>query len=101
MTASACAKRSAIVIAVKILGALEGFLPSAVILAKLLAAKTAHGPKIAKKKINSYSDLYDRLLPPLAGSRRSSSGDASYGKTSDYRHSNQTTDFRLVFVITY
>ena len=37
---------SAIIIAVKTLGALEGFLPKARMLAKLLAANTAHGAKI-------------------------------------------------------
>lgn len=46
-----CAKTKAIIIAVKILGALEGFLPKAVILEKVPAAKTAQGPRMHKQKI--------------------------------------------------
>ena len=45
------ANTKAIIMAVKILGALEGFLPTALILAKLPAAKTAQGPKIHNAKI--------------------------------------------------
>jgi hypothetical protein len=44
MIARAWAKTREIIIAVKILGALEGFLPKALILAKLPAANTAQGP---------------------------------------------------------
>lgn len=39
--------------AVKILGAAEGFLPKAFMLAKLPAAKTAHAPKTEKNIITS------------------------------------------------
>jgi len=50
MSIAAIAKASAntreIIMAVKILGALDGFLPRALILAKLLIANTAHGPNI-------------------------------------------------------
>jgi hypothetical protein len=45
------AKTRPIIIAVKILGALDGFLPKALILARLPAAKTAQGPRIHKEKI--------------------------------------------------
>ena len=47
----ASAKTKAIIIAVKTLGALEGFLAKASMLARLLAAKTAQGPKTHKPKI--------------------------------------------------
>jgi len=40
-----------IIIAVNIFGALDGFLPKALILEKLAKAKTAHGPNTQKKKI--------------------------------------------------
>jgi len=49
--ARASANTKAIIIAVKILGALEGFLPKALMLAKLPAAKTAQGPKTQSPKI--------------------------------------------------
>jgi hypothetical protein len=49
--ARASAKTKAMIIAVKTLGALEGFLAKASILAKLLTAKTAQGPKMHKPKI--------------------------------------------------
>jgi hypothetical protein len=55
--AKACAKTKAIIIAVNILGALEGFLPKALMLAKLEAAKTAHGPRIHKAKIKTNAML--------------------------------------------
>ena len=45
------ANTRAMIIAVNILGALDGFLPKALILAKLPAAKTAHGPKTINPKI--------------------------------------------------
>jgi hypothetical protein len=51
MIARASANTRAIIIAVKILGALEGFLPKALMLAKLPAANTPHGPKIHRPKI--------------------------------------------------
>lgn len=47
----ASANTSAKTIAVKIFGALEGFLPNALMLAKDEAANTAQGPKMAKPKI--------------------------------------------------
>lgn len=49
--AKASAKTKAIIIAVKTLGALEGFLAKASMLASELAAKTAQGPKTHKPKI--------------------------------------------------
>jgi hypothetical protein len=49
--AKVCAKTSPMIIAVKILGALDGFLPKALILEKHPAAKTAQGPNIHKVKI--------------------------------------------------
>jgi hypothetical protein len=52
MIANAWANRSAMIIAVNILGALEGFLPNAFMLAKLLAANTAQGPNTHKPNIN-------------------------------------------------
>jgi hypothetical protein len=51
ITASACANTKAIIIAVNIFGALEGFRPKALMLAKLLAAYTAQGPSMHKAKI--------------------------------------------------
>ena len=47
--------------AVNILGALEGFLPKALMLAKLPKAKTAQGPKTQSPKII----ISDRLRPIL------------------------------------
>ena len=44
MIARACANTRAITIAVNILGALDGFLPRAFMLAKAPAANTIHGP---------------------------------------------------------
>ncbi len=49
--AKACANTRARIIAVNILGALEGFLPRALMLAKALAANTAHGPMIVRVKM--------------------------------------------------
>lgn len=49
------------IIAVKIFGALEGFRPSALILAKLAAAKTALGPKTHMANIKSNAKLRDIL----------------------------------------
>jgi hypothetical protein len=51
MIAAASANISTIIIAVKILGAAEGFLPSAPTLALPQAANTQHGPKMHKPKI--------------------------------------------------
>ena len=51
MKATASAKAMAIIIAMKILGAAEGLRPRELMLAKELAAKTAHGPKIQARKI--------------------------------------------------
>ena len=57
--AKASAKTSEMIMAVKILGALEGFLPKAFMLAKLLTAKTAAGPNTHKE--NNISIV--RFLP--------------------------------------
>lgn len=51
MIAKACANTKAIIMAVKILGALDGFLPKALILAKLAVANTAQGHKTQNTKI--------------------------------------------------
>lgn len=51
MIAKAWANTIPMIMAVKILGALEGFLPKAVMLAKLAAANTAQGPKTQSIKI--------------------------------------------------
>ena len=51
MIASDWANIKAIIMAVKILGAPEGFLPNALMLAKLPKANTAQGPKIHRPKI--------------------------------------------------
>lgn len=53
MIAIASAKISRITIAVKILGALEGFLPKALILANPQTAITTAGPKMHIAKIES------------------------------------------------
>ena len=60
--ASVWAKTKEIIMAVKILGALEGFLPKALILAKLEAAKTAEGPSMHKAKIRIMAKLRLILL---------------------------------------
>lgn len=60
--AKASTKTKAIIIIVKILGALDGFLPMALILAKELAAKTKEGPKIHRPKIITRARL--RLILP-------------------------------------
>jgi hypothetical protein len=49
--ASVCANTNEIIMAVKTLGALEWLRPKALILAKLLAAKTAEGPRIQRAKM--------------------------------------------------
>lgn len=61
MIAKDCAKTKAMIIAVNILGALEGFLPKAVMLENVPAAKTAHGPSIQRQKIMTSERL--RLIP--------------------------------------
>ncbi len=53
MTAMDSAKTSPMIMAVNILGALDGFLPNALILEKLAMAKTAHGPMTHKVKIKN------------------------------------------------
>ena len=53
MMAKDCTNISAMIIAVKIFGALEGLRPRAFILAKLAAAKTALGPKTHIANINN------------------------------------------------
>jgi hypothetical protein len=66
MIANVWAKTREIIIAVKILGALEGLRPKALILAKLEAANTAEGPSMHKVKIRIIAKL--RLIlyqPPL------------------------------------
>jgi len=60
--AAAWANTKAIIIAVKIRGAAEGFLPKALILALAQAAKTQHGPKIQKVKIKSNDKLRSMLF---------------------------------------
>ena len=58
----------AIIIAVKTFGALEGFLPKALILEKLLAAKTRQGPKMHIEKIimrARFRDIEISLPPEL------------------------------------
>jgi hypothetical protein len=64
--ANDCAKTKAIIMAVKILGALEGFLPKAVMLAKPVAAKTAQGHimHMEKTKIRARF-LLIFTIPPL------------------------------------
>jgi hypothetical protein len=49
--ASVWAKTKAIIIPVKILGALEGLRPRALMLAKLANANTAEGPRMHKPKM--------------------------------------------------
>jgi hypothetical protein len=61
--ARACANTKAIIIAVKILGALDGFLPKALILAKLHAAKTALGANIHTPKIKNNARFLLISLP--------------------------------------
>ncbi len=62
MTANAWANRRAMIIAVNILGALEGFLPNALMLAKLLAANTAQGPNKLKPNITTRAMFLDILF---------------------------------------
>jgi len=62
MIARLWAKIKEIIMAVKIFGAEEGFLPKAFILAKLQAEKTAHGPRIHKPKIKTKAKFL--LIPP-------------------------------------
>jgi len=57
MIAAASANIKTIIIAVKILGAAEGFLPSALTLAFPQATKTQHGPNMQKVKIRSKARL--------------------------------------------
>ena len=64
MMANASAKTRAMIIAVNILGAAEGFLPSALILARLEAAKTAHGPIILNIKI-IINAMYRLIFLPI------------------------------------
>jgi hypothetical protein len=49
--ATASANAIAIIMAIKILGAADGFRPRELMLAKALAANTAHGPKMHDVKI--------------------------------------------------
>jgi hypothetical protein len=60
-SARASAKTNAMIIAVNILGALDGFLPKALMLAKLPAANTLQGPKTQRPKIMTNAML--RLIP--------------------------------------
>ena len=73
--AKLCAKTNPIIIAVKILGADDGFLPKALILEKLPAAKTAHGPNIHKALSNTERVLVGLDIRPLGRSE----GDAQLG----------------------
>lgn len=63
ISASASAKIRDIIIAVNIFGALEGFLPKAFMLAKLDAAKTAHGPSMLNTNIIMRARLRLNLAP--------------------------------------
>lgn len=62
MKATASAKAIATIIAIKILGAADGFLPKDVMLAKELAAKTAHGPKMQNAKTMTRAILRSMTL---------------------------------------
>jgi len=53
ITARASANTRAMIMAVNILGALDGFLPKALMPEKLAAAKTAQGPRIHRPKIKN------------------------------------------------
>ncbi len=63
--ATASAKAIATIMAIKILGAAEGFLPKDVMLAKELAAKTAHGPKIQNAKMMTRDRFRSIVLTQL------------------------------------
>ena len=65
MKATASAKAIATIIAIKILGAADGFLPKDVMLAKELAAKTAHGPKMQSAKMMTRAILRSMTLTQL------------------------------------
>lgn len=69
--AKASANTKAIIIAVNIFGAADGLRPSEIILAKALAAKTAHGPIIHKVNITVRAIFRSILLPKYSTRFRS------------------------------
>lgn len=64
MKATASAKAMAMIMAMKIFGAAEGFRPSDVMLAKELAANTAQGPSTQNTKMMTNATL--RLMASIA-----------------------------------
>jgi len=64
INAAASANDRATIMAVKIFDAAEGLRPSELMLAKALAAKTAHGPRTHTVKMNVKARLRSMVILP-------------------------------------